>query len=81
MWNVAQNGMYTRHEWEDNELYRNSVFKRYPLKGVRRAHRVLHQALGPRHVLGRAPVLLQGSPGVPNAPALLHLSGTVPFHR
>jgi len=62
-------------------LYRNSVFKRYSLEGVRRAHRVLHQALGPRYMLSRAAILLQDSPGVPNAPALLHLPGTVPLHR
>lgn len=64
-----------------DELYRNSVFKRYSLEGVHRAHRVLHQALGPRHVLSRAAVLFQNSPGVPNAPALLHLPGAVPLHR
>ena len=64
-----------------DEPYRNSVFKGYSLEGVCRAHCVLHQALGPRHVLSCASVLLQGSSSISNASTLLHLSGTVPFHR
>lgn len=61
--------------------YRDSVFERDSLEGILGADGVLHQAVGARRVLGRAAVLLEGAPGVPDAPALLHLPGAVSLHR
>lgn len=75
----------TRAEWKGikiqcSQTYCNSVLQSYSLESIRGTYYMLHQTLGPCHMLSSTPILFQCLSNVSYTLSFLHLPSPVSLH-